>query len=315
LRIFDKARRGARVFVTVIVLTLAAAAGWLIWVHYFTAPWTRDGQVLAYVVDVTPEISGRVVALYVGDNQVVSRGEALFEIDPLDYQIAVASAQAMVNSNVADLENKKAEAARRGRLTTLTTSAEEQQTYKSLADIATATLAASISQLNQAKVNLERTTVRSPVNGYVTNLQLREGNYATKGIRSLSLLDSDSFWIAGYFEETKIAGIKVGDPAYALLMAFPDPVRGHVESIARGINTPNTQAGGQGLAMVDPVFTWVRLAQRIPVRIHIDEVPPTVVIAAGMTATVTVGKAGGPSIGPGSTRGLISRLFTQAGGR
>ena len=308
LGLFDKARRSARVFVTLVVLALASVAGWVVWTHYLTAPWTRDGQVLAYVVDLAPEISGRVVTLHVADNQVVHRGDALYEIDPVDYQIAVASAQAMVNSNMADLENKKAESARRGRLTTLTTSAEEQQTYKSTADIATATLAGSISQLNQAKVNLDRTTVRSPVNGYVTNLQLREGDYATKGTRSLSLLDSDSFWIAGYFEETKIAGIKVGDPAYALLMAYRDPVRGHVESIARGINTPNTQPGTQGLATVDPVFTWVRLAQRIPVRIHIDEVPPTVVIAAGMTATVTIGDALG-------TRGLISRVFTQAGGR
>ena len=149
----------------------------------------------------------------------------------------------------------------------------------------------------------------SSVNGYVTNLQLQRGDYATVGTRNLSVLDSDSFWIVGYFEETKIGGIKPGAPAVAALLGFHDPVRGHVESIARGINTPNTQPGALGLASVDPTFTWVRLAQRIPVRIHIDHVPDTVAIVAGMTATVTVGAQADPA----SWNGFISRLFTQVG--
>lgn len=306
--VFKKARNWVRFVITGLVLMLAAVAAFVVWTHYLMAPWTRDGQVLAYVVDLAPEVSGRVVALHVVDNAEVHRGDVLYEIDPVDFQIAIADAQATVNSNTADLANKKAEAERRARLSTLSTSVEEQQTYRSAADIATATLAGSISRLNQAKVNLQRTVVRSPVNGFITNLQLREGDYATTGTRNLSVLDRDSFWVVGYFEETKIGAIKVGDPAVALLMAYRDPVQGHVESIARGINTPNTQPGTQGLASVDPVFTWVRLAQRIPVRIHIDQVPPTVVIAAGMTATVTVGPDAGAS-----ARGLISRVFTQAG--
>lgn len=306
---FGQVRRFIRFFVTFAIIIGAIVAGVAVWEHYLTAPWTRDGQVLAYVVNQAPEVSGRVVTLNVRDNQVVRRGDVLYEIDPVDFQIGLASAQADVASRRADLDNKRAQAARRDRLTTLSTSREEKQTYSSDADMAAAEYDAALSRLDQAKVDLERTKVLSPVNGYVTNLQLQVGAYANEGRSNVALLDGDSFWIVGYFEETKIAQIKLGDPATVALMGFREPVLGHVESIARGINTPNTEPGTLGLASVDPVFTWVRLAQRIPVRIHIDKVPDTVTIAAGMTATVTVGPPGGRS----ATAGLISRLLTQVG--
>ena len=123
------------------------------------------------------------------------------------------------------------------------------------------------------------------------------------------MLDSDSFWMAGYFEDTKLAAIHLGDPALAALMGYREPLHGHVESIARGIATPNLDPGALGLATVNPVFTWVRLAQRIPVRIHIDQVPDTVHLAAGLTATVTVGAGAAP----GSAHGSLSRVLSQAG--
>ena len=307
---FRKARLAIRYLVTLVVMVGAVAAGVAIWDHYLTGPWTRNGQVLAYVINQAPEVSGRVVRLDVADNQTVRRGDVLYEIDQSDFRMSVASAQASVDSRYADLRNKQVQARRRAQLTTLSTSEEEKQTFSSSADMAAADHAAAVVQLNQAKLNLDRTVVRSPVNGYVTNLQLQPGDYATTGTRNLSLLDSDSFWIVGYFEETKLSGIRVGDEAVAALMGFRDPVRGRVESIARGINTPNTQPGSLGLASVSPVFTWVRLAQRIPVRIRIEYVPDTVTIAAGMTATVTVGPRGGAA----SRNGLISRLLTQVGG-
>ena len=307
---FRKSHALIRYGVTFIVLTGALVAGALIWRHYFTAPWTRDGQVLAYVVNLAPEVSGRIVKLNVADNQAVQRGDVLYEIDQTDYLVNVANAQANVDMRVADLQNKQEQSTRRADLTTLSTSKEEKQNFSTSANMASANYAAALAQLSQARVNLERTKVLSPVNGYVTNLQLQRGDYATTGTRNLSVLDKDSFWIVGYFEETKLARINVGDQAVAALMGFRDPVLGHVESIASGINTPNTQPGSLGLASVDPTFTWVRLAQRIPVRIHIDTVPDTVKIALGMTATVTVGR----DSGPGSTSGLISRLLTQVGG-
>ena len=299
-------RRAIRYGLTIAILAAAAFAGVVVWNGYITGPWTRDGQVLADVVNLAPEVSGRITKLNVADNQAVHRGDVLYEIDPVDYQIAVASAEANVNSKLADLKLKRQEAVRRATLTTLSTSTEEAQTYQSSAEVAAAAYASALAQLSQAHVDQDRTRVLSPVNGYVTNLLLRLGDYATKGARNISILDSDSFWIAGYFEETKLSGIHIGDPALAALMGYRDPIHGHVESIARGINTPNTDPGAQGLASVSPVFTWVRLAQRIPVRIHIDQVPNTIHLAAGMTCSVTVG----PGVSPASPHGALSRLVS-----
>jgi len=153
---------------------------------------------------------------------------------------------------------------------------------------AEASLAQAKAQLSQAKVNLERTRILSPVDGYMTNLLAQLGDYVNVGVNTISVVDANSFWVDGYFEETNLAPIHVGDPAQIKLMGYSQIVRGHVDSIARAINVSNAQPNNQGVATVNFIFTWVRLAQRIPVRIHIDEVPPGVVLAAGMTATVEI---------------------------
>jgi multidrug resistance efflux pump len=153
---------------------------------------------------------------------------------------------------------------------------------------AEATVAQAQAQLHQAEVNLGRTRILSPVDGYVTNLLAQLGDYVNVGVNTISLVDANSFWVDGYFEETNIAPIHVGDPAEVKLMGYGQIVLGHVDSIARGINVANAQPNGQGIATVNPIFTWVRLAQRIPVRIHIDEVPKGIVLVAGMTATVQI---------------------------
>ena len=153
---------------------------------------------------------------------------------------------------------------------------------------AEATLAQNRARLRQAQVDLERTRILSPVDGYVTNLLAQLGDYINVGVNAISLVDADSYWVDGYFEETTLAPIRVGNPAQVKLMGYSQIVRGHVDSIARAINVSNAQPNNQGVATVNPIFTWVRLAQRIPVRIHIDEVPPGVTLAAGMTATVEV---------------------------
>jgi multidrug resistance efflux pump len=158
---------------------------------------------------------------------------------------------------------------------------------------AEAGLAQAKAQLNQAQVNLERTRILAPVDGYVTNLLAQLGDYVKVGINTISLVDADSFWVDGYFEETNnLAPIRVGDPAQIKLMGRNQIVRGHVDSIARAIVVANAQPNNQGVATVNPIFTWVRLAQRIPVRVHIDEVPPGVILAAGMTATVEINDRG-----------------------
>jgi multidrug resistance efflux pump len=153
---------------------------------------------------------------------------------------------------------------------------------------AEATLAQNNAQLRQAQVNLERTRILSPVDGYVTNLSTQLGDYVNVGVNAISLVDAGSYWVDGYFEETNLAPIHVGDSAAIKLMGYSEVMRGHVDSIARAINVSNAQPNNQGVATVNPIFTWVRLAQRIPVRVHIDEVPPDIVLSAGMTATVQI---------------------------
>ena len=157
---------------------------------------------------------------------------------------------------------------------------------------AEAGLAQAKAQLSQSEVNLERTRILAPVDGYVTNLLAQLGDFVNVGVNTISLVDADSFWVDGYFEETNLAPIRVGDPAQIKLMGHDQIVRGHVDSIARAISVANAQPNNQGVATVNPIFTWVRLAQRIPVHIHIDEVPPGVILAAGMTATVEINDRG-----------------------
>jgi multidrug resistance efflux pump len=287
----ETARRRLRILpllITLATIAVAGALGWAMWNAYMGAPWTRDGTVRAYVVTMAPEVSGHIVELPVADNQFVHRGDLLTVIDPTNYKIAVSLAEAAVQQAQVNAQNAEREAKRRQELTSLAVTKEEKQTYESTALANQAQLQQAQANLDQARVNLERTQIRSPVNGWVTNLLAQLGDYANIGQNLISLVDADSFWIDGYFEETNLEPIQVGDPASIKLMGYSQIVRGHVGSIARGINVPNAQPNGQGLANVNPIFTWVRLAQRIPVRIHIDEVPEGVVLSAGMTATVQI---------------------------
>ena len=284
-------RRRVRILpfvITLATIAVAGALGWAMWNAYMGAPWTRDGTVRAYVVTMAVEVSGYIVELPVADNQFVHKGDLLMVIDPTNYKIAVSLAEAAVQQAQANAENAEREAKRRQELSNLAATVEEKQTFASNALATQAQLQQAQANLAQARVNLERTQIRSPVNGWVTNLLAQLGDYATVGMNEISLVDADSFWVDGYFEETNLEPIQVGDPAEIKLMGYSQIVRGHVGSIARGINVANAQPNGPGLANVNPIFTWVRLAQRIPVRIHIDEVPEGVVLAAGMTATVQI---------------------------
>ena len=284
-------RRGLRIFPLLITLAAVAAAvvlGRAMWEAYMGAPWTRDGTVRVYVVTMAPQVAGQIVQLPVKDNQFVHKGDLLLVIDPTDYKIAVSLREAAVQQAQANMQNVEREAQRRQELTSLAVTKEEKQTYASNAVVAQAQYQQAVANLNQARVNLERTQIRSPVNGWVTNLLAQLGDYANVGTNVISVVDADSFWVDGYFEEINLAPIRVGDPAGIKLMGYTQIVRGHVDSIARAINVANAQPNGQGLANVNPIFTWVRLAQRIPVRVHIDQVPDGVVLAAGMTATVQI---------------------------
>ncbi len=277
-----------RSLVTLIIVAVAIAAGFWLWHYYLYTPWTRDGRVRADVVTIAPDVSGRVVALPISDNQTVAKGEILFRIDDTRYQAAQEKAQAMVQQRKAELELSQHEASRRSHLSRQAISAESQETAQINSRVAAAQLGQAQSALHSAQINLERTTVQAPADGHVLNLQLAEGNYVNAGNPVMALVKADSFYVTGYFEETKTPHIQVGDPARITLMSGDIELDGHVASIGRGIADSNTSTNNQLLPQVQPTFSWVRLAQRIPVRIELDEVPEDVTLSAGMTATVRI---------------------------
>jgi len=218
------------------------------------APWTRDGRVLAEVVDIAPEVLGTITSVPVRDNQFVHKGDVLFELDPVRFRIAIPEAQAAVERARRQLRLRESDARRRQGLTGVV-SAEEQEQYAINAAVALADLNAAQASLDLASLNFIRSVLHSPANGYVTNLRLRVGDYATVGERRVAVIDADSFWIYGYFEETQIRGINPGDPARIKLMGYRQPLTGRVESITRGINEPDSQIDRFGLPDVNPVFT------------------------------------------------------------
>jgi multidrug resistance efflux pump len=281
-------RRMAKTIATVAIAAAAVTLALMTWQYYVVSPWTRNGAVRVQVANVAPQISGQIIRLAVADNQFVRQGDLLYEIDPSNFEIAVRSAQAQIAQLAADLQVKRAQSDRRQRLTTSATSPEEQQAFAGRAVEAKAAYDGAVQQLALAQLNLKRTRVTSPVNGYVTNLLLRVGDFAIQGSGNVSVVDADSFWIDGYFEETKLSQICLGDRAEAKLMSYADPIIGHVDTMTRGISVANASSGAQGLPNVDPVYTWVRLAQRVPIRIAIDQVPPNIPLVSGMTATITI---------------------------
>ena len=285
---FNRARRAIRVLLTSLLVLAAFVAVIGLWEHYMVAPWTRDGQVRVQVANIAPQVAGQIVALHAHDNALVHKGDLLYVIDKVNFKVALDMANADVAAKKADLEVKQNENARRQALTTLSTSIEEKQQFAGSSSVAQGAYQTALANQEQARVNLDRTDVRSTVNGYVTNLQLRVGDYANTGTANISVVDSDSFWVAGYFEETKLGSFRVGDPAKIYLMGYDQPIIGHVESITRGISDQNATVSTQGLPSVQAVYTWVRLAQRIPVRVRIDTVPAPITLAAGLTATVVV---------------------------
>ena len=274
---------------TFLIATVAVGAVWILWQDYMGTPWTRDGTVRAYIVTLAPEVSGRIVELDVRDNQYVHAGDMLMKIDPRDYKVAVDLGKAAVDEAQADYDNKKVQADRRLALSDLATSVEARQSYTSSAAMALAVLEQQKANLERATVNLARTEIRSPVTGWVTNLLLaRVGDYAATGQTVISLVDANSFWVDGYFEETALKLINEGDPATIWLLGYREVLQGHVEGVARGIVVSNATPGKSGLATVNPIFTWVRLPQRVPVRMRLDAVPPDVRLVVGMTATVEI---------------------------
>jgi multidrug resistance efflux pump len=278
-----------RFLITLAIVAVALFVVIQVWDVYVLSPWTRDGRVFAQTVVVAPEVSGTVVSVPLTDNELVQKGALLFQIDPQRFQLSLAQAQAQLDAAQLQLKERQDDVARRRGLSGLI-SREDVANTSIASDVANANVAGAQAAVDLAKYNLARTTLYAPVTGIVTHLRLQVGDYATAGHPYIAIIDTHSFQVIAYFEETKLAHVHEGDPASVRLMGFPERLAGHVGSIGRGIDNQNDQVNDRGLPVINPVFDWVRLAQRIPVDVIIDQVPPGVLLASGMTGSVNVGR-------------------------
>ncbi|MBR0797673.1 HlyD family secretion protein [Bradyrhizobium jicamae] len=277
-----------RVAVTLVAIVAALAVARGLWIYYMESPWTRDGRVRADVIQVAPDVSGFVTDVLVKDNQKVHRGDVLFRIDRARFALALQTADAAVAGHKATLDQANSDLKRYSSLTTDAVSQQKQEQILATQLQAKAAYDQAVADRAVAQLNLDRSEVHASVNGTITNMDLRPGAYVTAGKGVMALVDTDTLHVEGYFEETKLARIHVGDKAEVRLMGEPVRLTGHVESIAAGIEDRDRGEGASLLANVNPTFSWVRLAQRVPVRIALDPVPDNVALVAGRSATVEV---------------------------
>lgn len=285
--------RAAPVLLTLLVTAAAVWAGLRLWDHYELSPWTRDGRVRANVVQIAPDVAGLVTSVPIHDNQRVAQGALLFAVDPARYRLALRQATAAVTAQRVALAQAKREDARNAGLESLVSLEVREQTRARAAQVQAALDQAEVA-VDSAKLNLLRAEVRAPSDGLVTNLDLREGSYAAAGRPVLALVDMHSFYVEGYFEETKLARIHIGDRVRVTPMGPGAVFEGTVDSLAAGIADRDRSTSANLLPSVNPTFNWVRLAQRVPVRVRLDPMPDSVRLVAGQTVTVEVTGAAHP---------------------
>lgn len=273
---------------TALAVAAACFIGVRLWAYYMDAPWTRDGHVRADVVQVAPDVSGFVTDVLVRDNQHVQRGEVIFRIDRARFALALQQADAIVAGHRASLDQANADLTRYRSLTDLATSQQKQEQVLATQQQAQAAYDQAVADRAVAQLNLDRSEVRASVNGIITNIDLLPGAYVTTGHGVMALVDTDTLRVEGYFEETKLSRIHVGDQVRIRLLGDARPLTGHVESIAAGIEDRDRGQGTSLLANVNPTFNWVRLAQRVPVRVALDDIPDPARLVAGRSATVEV---------------------------
>ncbi|OOE10293.1 efflux transporter periplasmic adaptor subunit [Stutzerimonas degradans] len=276
------------VLLTLLAVSAAVIVSLHLWDYYMEAPWTRDGHVHADIIQVAPDVSGLVTELHVRDNQKVSRGQVLFVIDQARFELAVDEAEATVLERRAQLDQARREA-RRNRVLKELIAAETVEIGDTQVKRAEAALATAEAALGVARLDLKRTRVLSPVDGYLSDQTMRVGDYVKTGTPVLSIVDTDSLRVEGYFEETKLHAIAIGQPVDIHIMGESQHLQGHVQSIAAGIEDRDRARGNSLLPNIDPSFNWVRLAQRIPVRVVLDEGQQTDIrMVIGRTATLSV---------------------------
>ena len=275
-------------FSTVIFLAAALCAGWWLWNYYMQSPWTRDGKVRAELVSITPQVSGRIEQLPIRDNQFVTKGTTLVLLDDEPFRIAVLNAESQLAKAQSDLLKAQHEAHRRQSLPRNVISAEDLDAANLSARAMEAAAKAAQAGLDQARWNLSQTKITAPVDGWISNLAVRPGNYATSGTPVFALVDSHSFYVMGYFEETKLRHIRPGYKASIRLYSDNRELLGEVESIGRAIYDQSVETDSGLVPDIKPNVPWVRLAQRVPVRIRLTGVPDDLPLVAGTTCTVSI---------------------------
>ena len=284
-----------KLILTTLNLTLIAGVAYYAYQaleEYIHNPWTRDGQVRGHVIQVSPRVSGMVTAIRVVDNQFVHEGDLLFEIDSEPFEIAIAQAEANLQRAIIGAKGARVEYDRlleifdkdAGAVSQKDLTRRETNYTQSLSQIDSAR-----EQLRGAKLNLTYTKIHAAVEGYISNIDFQIGTQAVANKPIVALVDSNSFWVFGYFRESEIGNFKIGDKARVTLMAYPNtPLSGSVESLGWGIAPSDGTTGYNLLPSIKPVFQWIRLAQRIPVRIKLDPLPPGVELRFGLTASVMI---------------------------
>lgn len=281
-----------KIFITLGVVVLALMAALLMYARYLTKPWTRDAYVRANVVGVAPRVAGPIVQIPVKDNQAVKKGDLLFEIDPRTFQAALDQAKGVLAQTQAKLVDLEANAKRAVDLLAQNVISREQYDDQVQAfEAAKADVEAAQAAVENAQLNLEFTTVVSPVDGYLTNVNTSPGTYVAAGQQLLALVDTSTFWVAAYFKETQITNVQPGDKVRITLMGHAgQPFEGEVVSTAWGIFVQDgSTVGDEMLPDVPQTIDWVRLPNRFPVRVHITGQPP-VPLRIGQTASVAVTK-------------------------
>lgn len=276
-----------RYLITILIVVAALFIGWRLWVHYENDPWTRDGRIKADVVQVAPDVTGQVVKINVRDNQQVNVGDVLFEIDPARFELALRQAKAAEEAAKVTLAQAIRESNRNRELKDLV-AAEVTEQGQSRVEEARAALLQAVVNRDKAQLDLDRTKVLAAVDGTVTNLDLRTGSYVTASHPVMALVDRHSYYAEGYFEETKLPNIEEGNRATVKLMSSDTVLEGHVHSITRGIEDRERTKGGNLMQNINPAFNWVRLVQRIPVRVEFDNLPADTRLVAGQTVTIEV---------------------------
>ncbi|APD50781.1 efflux RND transporter periplasmic adaptor subunit [Francisella hispaniensis] len=281
--------KNTKSIVSIAIVLLALFSLYAMWQYYLYSPWTRDGRIRAKIITIAPDVSGFVTKMYVSDNQKVKKGQLIFTIDDQRYAATLEGKEAELKHAMIEWHLAEKQYSRRIRLgRDDSISREELDDYAMQEKLRKADLEKAKAEAELAKINLDRTKVYAPADGTINNIDLRQGNYVVSSKPVMSLVKAGSFYVTGYFEETKLPHIKIDDKAKIILMSGGSPLYGHVISIGKAVADNNTDVNNQLLPKVQETYDWVRLSKRIPVDIALDKVPSNIELVSGMNATVTI---------------------------